>query len=85
MILKDIWYVWILGRHKHQYKRIEDGNVEISTRENGEHTIKYQRHQCETCKKIVGLDDWQVADLPTDMLYEKSYEKSYEIDQYLEK
>jgi len=81
MILNDIWYVWILGRHKHQYERIEDGRVEISTREDGELEIKYQRHQCKTCKKIVGLDDWQVADLPMDMLYEKSCE----IDKYLEK
>ena len=78
MILNDIWYVWIFGRHKHQYKRIDDGHVEISTPKNGIHTINYQRHQCEICKKIVGLDDWQVADLPMDMLYEKYCE----VDQY---
>lgn len=60
--LRDIWHVWILKKHKHIYKRIEDGKVcEIS----------WQMHQCIDCKKIVGLDDWQIKDLPTDMLYEK--------------
>jgi len=58
----DIWYVWILKRHKHDYKRTEDGRIL---------GLSWQRHQCTNCKKIVGLDDWQIADLPTDMLYEK--------------
>lgn len=71
MILNDIWYVWILGRHKHKYKRIDDGRVKITIPKNGKHIITYQRHQCEVCKKITGLDDWQIADLPMDMLYEK--------------
>lgn len=69
MTLNDIWYVWILGKHKHRYKRITDGHVEISTCE--DHIVTYQRHKCEKCKKIVGLDDWQIRDLPTSMLYEK--------------
>lgn len=70
MILSDIWYIWILGRHKHHYIRIRDGRVKIEI--NGElKDITYQKHQCDTCKKIVGLDDWQIADLSTDMLYEK--------------
>lgn len=29
------------------------------------------KYQCATCEKIVGLDDWQIADLPSEMLYEK--------------
>ena len=70
MTLRDIWYVRILGRHKHSYKRIENGYAEIKT--NGKiQVVTYQRHQCTTCKKIVGLDDWQIADLPIEMLYEK--------------
>lgn len=60
--IQDIWYVWILGRHKHDYKRIKDGETYV---------ISWQRHQCTYCKKIVGLDDWQIADLHPDMLYEK--------------
>jgi hypothetical protein len=60
--LRDIWHVWILKKHKHIYKRIEDGKA---------YGISWQMHQCEDCKKIVGLDDWQIRDLPTDMLYEK--------------
>ena len=60
--LLDIWHVWILKKHKHSYKRIEDGKI---------CGMSWQRHQCEDCKKIVGLDDWQIKDLPTDMLYEK--------------
>jgi len=60
--IKDIWYVWILKKHKHDYKRIEDGIT---------YGLRWQRHQCMDCKKVVGLDDWQIADLPTDMLYEK--------------
>lgn len=69
MALCDTWYVWILGKHKHLFKRIEDGHIEIKT--NGiAHTINWQRHQCEKCQKIVGLDDWQIRKLPTNMLYE---------------
>lgn len=60
--IRDIWYVWILGRHKHDYERIEDGKT-------GD--IFWQMHQCTTCEKTVGLDDWQIRDLPTDILYEK--------------
>lgn len=60
--ISDIWYVWILRRHKHDYKRIEDGET---------FGIFWQRHICTDCKKVVGLDDWQIIDLPTDMLYEK--------------
>lgn len=70
MILSDIWYVWILGRHKHNYVRIRDGHVKIEINRELQ-DIAYQRHQCEMCKKIVGLDDWQIADMPTDILYEK--------------
>lgn len=70
MTLRDIWYVRILGRHKHSYKRIENGHAEIKI--NGKDVqITYQMHQCTTCKKIVGLDNWQIADLPAEMLYEK--------------
>lgn len=60
--IRDIWYVWILRRHKHDYKRIEDGKICGMT---------WQRHQCTTCEKIAGLDDWQIISLPTEMLYEK--------------
>lgn len=70
MVLSDIWHVRILGKHKHQYERIEDERIEICSR-NVIRTIIYQRHQCRTCKKIVGLDNWQIKDLPTEMLYEK--------------
>ncbi len=70
-VLEDIYYVKILGKHKHQYKRIEDGYSEIRKYTGSIDTIKYQRHQCSTCKKIVGLDDWQINDMPTCMLYEK--------------
>ncbi len=73
-VLEDIYYVRILGKHKHQYKRIKDGRTEIRTRIGNIDIIKYQRHQCSTCKKIVGLDDWQINDMPTSMLYEKIYE-----------
>lgn len=62
----DIWYVWILGMHKHNYARIED---EI-------YLGRYQeRYQCTECKGIVRLDDWQIEDLPIDMLYEKIEKK----------
>jgi hypothetical protein len=71
MILDDIWYVGILGRHKHKYLRIEDGRVEMQIYGNGSRIVTYQRHQCSTCKKVVGLDDWQIKDLPAEMLYEK--------------
>lgn len=64
--LSDIWYVLILRRHKHSYKRIEDGNTL---------DISWQRHQCAECRKIVGLDEWQIADMPPDMLYEKIQRK----------
>jgi hypothetical protein len=69
MTLRDIWQVCILGKHKHKYERIEDGRTDVRTVEND--AITYQRHQCSICKKIVGLDDWQIRDLPTEMLYEK--------------
>lgn len=73
-MISDIWNVWILRKHKHSFKRIEDGHVEIKT--NGiVSTIAWQRHQCEKCKKIVGLDDWQIAALPTSVLYEKLHVK----------
>jgi len=68
--LNDIWYVSILGKHKHDYKRIEDAHINIAT-SGTPHTISFQRHQCTTCKKIVGLEDWQIKLLPTSMLYEK--------------
>jgi hypothetical protein len=71
MILDDIWYVRILGRHKHKYIRIDDGHVEMQIYGNGSYIVVYQRHQCTICKKIVGLDDWQIKDLPAEMLYEK--------------
>lgn len=71
MTLSDIWHVYILGKHKHKYERIEDGKADVRIRKDEILTITYQRHQCSTCKKIVGLDDWQVKDLPTEMLYEK--------------
>jgi hypothetical protein len=70
MILNDIWYVWILGRHKHKYKRINDAFFKIETPK-GECVITCQQHRCTMCKKIVGLDDWQISSLPMDMLYEK--------------
>lgn len=60
--MQDMWYVWMLRKHKHDYKRIENGKT---------CGIPWQRHQCMVCKKIVGLDDWQIRDLPPDMLYEK--------------
>ena len=69
-LFNDIWYVWILKRHKHDYKRIEDGHIEI-TKNGVTNTINWQRHQCTICKKIVGLDDWQIDKLPEYMLYEK--------------
>jgi len=68
-MISDIWNVWILKKHKHDYKRIEDGHIEI-TKNGITNTINWQRHQCTKCKKIVGLDDWQIRDLPTSMLYE---------------
>lgn len=74
MILSDIWNVWILGKHKHRYMRIEDGHVEINVGTgtlSETRTITWQMHRCAECKKTVGLDDWQIADLPADMLYEK--------------
>jgi len=71
MILDDIWYVRILGRHKHKYMRIDDGHVEMQIYGNGSYIVVYQRHQCTICKKIVGLDDCQIKDLPAEMLYEK--------------
>jgi hypothetical protein len=69
--LNDIWHVYILRKHKHEYVRIKDGRAEMQIYGNGSQVITYQRHQCLTCKKIVGLDDWQINDLPTEMLYEK--------------
>lgn len=78
MTLSDIWHVYILGKHKHRYKRIEDGHVEIEICEKCEkvNTVTYvkiakaiQRHWCTICKEIVGLDDWQIKDLPADMKY----------------
>ncbi len=68
--LSDIWNVSILGKHKHRYKRIEDAHINIATK-GIPRTISFQRHQCATCKKIVGLEDWQIESLPTSMLYEK--------------
>lgn len=68
--LCDLWYVTILGKHKHEYKRIEDAHINIGTRGIA-NTISFQRHQCIKCKKIIGLDDWQIALLPNSMLYEK--------------
>ena len=70
MILNDIWYVWIFGRHKHEYLRIQDACLKIEIREKIQE-VTYQQHQCILCRKIVGLDDWQIKDLPNDMLYEK--------------
>ena len=61
-IFYDFYYVKIKGLHKHNFKRIENGETL---------GISWQRHQCNGCKKIVGLDDWQIADLPPDMKYEK--------------
>lgn len=69
MILSDIWHIYILGKHKHQYKRTDDAHYEIHTYGNVVRTITYQRHQCLICRNIVGLDDWQIKDLPTDMKY----------------
>lgn len=60
--IRDIWYVWILRRHKHDYKKVEDGKT-------GD--VCWPRHQCTTCKRITGLSDRQIKDLPTDMLYER--------------
>lgn len=80
MVLRDIWHVYILGKHKHYYKRIEDGSVNIQTCKDGLLGIKYQRHQCPLCKKIVGLDDWQIKDLPTEMLYERICRKTCKTD-----
>ena len=70
MILNDILYVWIYGRHKHEYVRIEDVRLRLEIQGKIQ-DITYQQHQCLSCKKIVGLDDWQIRDLPNDMLYEK--------------
>ena len=71
MILNDIWYVWISGRHKHEYVRIDDAHLKIESPDGNILEVTYQQHQCLACRKIVGLDDWQIEDLPNDMLYEK--------------
>ncbi len=62
--LEDLYYIRIKGLHKHHYVRAENG-VTCG--------VLWQRHQCTDpkCKKIVGLDDWQIADLPPEMKYEK--------------
>ena len=63
--VKDIWYVWIKGMHKHKFVRIDnivhDG---VST----------SRFQCPGCKKIINLDPWQVAELFDEDLYERVVE-----------
>lgn len=64
--VRDIWYVWILGRHKHNYVRIEDEET---------FGIFWQRHRCTTCEKVVGLDDWQIADSPPDISFKKIQKK----------
>lgn len=60
--LEDLYYIGIKGLHKHDYQRIRDKNSA---------GIIWQRHQCYNCGKIVGLDDWQIKDLPISMKYEK--------------
>lgn len=69
-LFNDIWYVWILKKHKHSYKRIEDGHIEMKNNGTASAFV-WQRHQCEKCKKIIGLEDWQIENLPKSMLYEK--------------
>lgn len=70
MILNDIWYVLILRRHKHEYIKIGDGCDKIE--KNGKmQDVRYQRHRCIRCNKIVKLDIWQIATLPANKLYEQ--------------
>ena len=60
--LEDLYFIGIKGLYKHDYKRIRDG---ISAGTN------WKRYQCINCDKIVGLDDWQIKDLPYSMKYEE--------------
>lgn len=61
-IFYDLYYVNMKGLHRHNYERIKDGETL---------GVFWQRHQCTGCKKIVGLDDWQISDLPLNIKYEK--------------
>ncbi|MCK5025882.1 MAG: hypothetical protein KAS15_04780 [Nanoarchaeota archaeon] len=60
--LEDLYFIGIKGLHKHNYQRIEDG-VSAGT--------KWQRYECTNCEKTVGLDDWQIKNLPYSMKYEE--------------
>lgn len=59
-----VYYVWIKRYHKHNFKRIEDASA---------CGFSYPQHKCQDpkCNKILGLNLWQMRDLPLSMLYVK--------------
>ena len=60
--LEDLYFVGIKCLHKHNYQRSRDG---VSA------GIHWQRYRCTDCMKTVGLEDWQIKNLPYSMKYEE--------------
>lgn len=72
-LLEDFWYVNIRKLHKHKYVQISDAVFvldKIGENKNINRIVAFQRHQCTECGNIVGLDSWQIADLPPEMKYQ---------------
>ena len=60
-LVKDFWYVGILGYHKHRFRRMREDAVTCG--------FRWPRHRCVRCARITGLDAEQVDRLPDAMRY----------------